>query len=133
MEVLHFLFHSDLVVKTQNPLIYDPRFKEFSIPSSGDFVGGDGDELLLCPIRALRKYLSCTEQYRAEVSNSFVSTKREKRVSQNTISFWIRSVISHVYRSASDEDCRLVKVKAHKDRKMLLHCCYGGSVQSNKY
>ena len=52
------------------------------------------------------------------VSNSFVSTKREKRVSQNTISFWIRSVISHVYGSASDEDCRLVKVKAHKDRKI---------------
>ena len=49
---------SDLMAKTQNPLSHDPRFKELVIHSLYDFVDVDSDELLLCPIRALKKYLS---------------------------------------------------------------------------
>ena len=57
-----FFFLPDFVAKTQNPSVLDSRFEEFSVPSLDDFVGGDRDELLLCPIRALRKYLSQMEQ-----------------------------------------------------------------------
>ena len=49
------------------------------------------------------------------VSPVSISTfQRKKRVSYNTHSFWLRSVINHAYTSASDEDCRARWVKAHE-------------------
>ena len=33
-------------------------------------------------------------------------------MSRNSISFWVRSIINHPYGSATDEDHRLMKVKA---------------------
>ena len=97
-------FVLDFVAKTQNPSVLDPRFKEFTIPSSLDFLNGYIDEMLFCPIITLRKSLSSTEQCRPACANLFVSATKKKWVSQNTISFWIRSVINHTCRSATDED-----------------------------
>ena len=72
----------DFIAETQNPSIHDSRFEEFTIPSLYDFMGGDRDELLLFPNRALRKYISRTEQYCPGISNLFASTtKRKKQVS----------------------------------------------------
>ena len=39
-------------------------------------------------------------------------------MSQNTISFWIRLVISHTYSSGTDADCGSVKVNAYEVRKI---------------
>ena len=73
------------------------------------------NRMLFCPIRVIRKYLSWTDQYRPQCTNSFVTTtRRKKRVSCNTILFWI----NHAYRSATDKNCRLVKIKEHKVRKI---------------
>ena len=48
-----------------------------SIPSLGDLLDGDIDELVVCPIRAFRKYLSRMEQYHHGIYNLFISlTKR---------------------------------------------------------
>ena len=74
-------FVSDFVAKTQNPLIHDHRFKKFSIPSLDDFAAGDTEDLLLCLIRALRKYLLHTEQYCPKVSSLFISAVKKKWVS----------------------------------------------------
>ena len=74
------------VAVTHNHAIHDPRFEEFTIPSLDDFLGDDRDELLQCPIGALRKYLSWMEHYCSEISILFVSTvERKKQVSQNII------------------------------------------------
>ena len=78
-----------------------------------DYIGGDRDELL-CPIRALRKYLSRAEPFRPGIEGLFVSMDLvKKRVSRNTISFWLRSVISMAHSSASEEDCCALRVMAH--------------------
>ena len=106
-----FSFLPDFVAKTQNPSVYEPCFKEFTAPLLADLLDEDRDEMLLCPIRALKRYLSGTEQFRLECPSLFVSkTKTKKRVSQNVISVWIIWVISHTYQSATDEGCRTVKV-----------------------
>ena len=82
-----FSFLPDFMAKTQNPSIPDSRFKEFSVPLLDDFTG---DDLLLSSIRALRKYLSRTEQFRSGIEGLFVSAGHvKKRVSCNTISFWL--------------------------------------------
>ena len=74
------------MAKTQNSLIYHPRSEEFTIHSLDDFVDGAGNELLLDPIRAHKKYLSQMEQYHPSISNLSVSpNKRKKQLSRNTI------------------------------------------------
>ena len=52
-----FSFLPDFVAMTQNLAMPDPGYDEFSVPSLVDFAGGYLNELLLCPIRALWKYL----------------------------------------------------------------------------
>ena len=48
-----------------------------------------------------------------------MSTGRvKKRVFRNTISFWLRSVISMAHASASEEDCCALRVRAHEVRKV---------------
>ena len=102
-----FSFLPDFLDKTQNPSIPDSCFKEFSVPSLDDFIGNDWDKLLLCRSRALRKYILQTEQFRPGIEGLFVSTGHvKKRISRNTISFWLCSVISLAHSSASEEDCR---------------------------
>ena len=72
--VRQFLCLADFVAKTQNPLVPD------------DFMDGNREKILLCPIRALSKYSVRTEQYRPDISGLFVSTfHTKKRVSQNII------------------------------------------------
>ena len=114
-----FLFLHDYVAKTQNPSIPDSCFEEFLVPSLDYFVGDDKAELLMCPIRALRRYLSRKEQYRPGIEGLFISTRRrKKRVPHNTISFWLCSVISMAHASASEEDCCSLRVRVHEVRKV---------------
>ena len=61
MEACTFCFVPDFVAETQNTSIHDPRIEKCRTPSLDDFVDGDRDELLLYPIRSLRKYLSWAE------------------------------------------------------------------------
>ena len=111
-----FSFVSEFIVKIQNPSVSHLRFEELPShdPISLIFLDADGDEILLCPVRAVKKYLSITEQYCPACPNLSVAVcKRKKWVSRNAISFWIGSVISH-YKSASEADCNAVKAKARK-------------------
>ena len=106
-----FFFLPDFMTKTQNPYVPDSRFEEFSVPCLDDFVGGDRDKLLLYPVRALCKYLSHTERYCPVIEGLFVSTGwSKKRVSRNTNSFWLRSIISLAHASGSKEDCLSLRV-----------------------
>ena len=116
-----FSFLPDFVAKTQNPSNPDPRFDEFPVPSLDDFVNSDRDELLLCPIRTLQKYLSQTKQYYPDIEGLFIfAGMRKKRVSQNTISFWLRSIISFAHSSTLEEDCHSLRVRAHEIRKVVM-------------
>ena len=92
-----FSFLPDFMAKTQNPYIPDSHFE--------DFIGGDQDELLLCPIRARHKYLTQTEQYWPGIEGLLISTGRH-------------SVITLAHVSASEEDCQSLRVGAHEVRKV---------------
>ena len=84
------------MAKTQNPSIPDSCFEEFSVTSLDDFIGGVGDQLLLCPIRPLCKYLTWTEQYHPGIEGLFVLTGRHKKwVSQSTIFFFAAALCDY--------------------------------------
>ena len=71
-----------------NPL---PRL--FCVRSLEDFVGDLPEELLLCPVRALRLYFSCT----ASISPRplFVSSRSPSRaLSKNALSFFLHDLIT---------------------------------------
>ena len=82
---------------TVNPL---PR--SFCVRSLNDFVGDLPDELLLCPVRALRSYLSRTASLTPRPRTIFVSPCSPSRsLSKNSLSFFLRDVISRAYSSSS--------------------------------
>ena len=127
-------FLSDFIDNTQNPSVADPCFNGFTILSLENFVDGDRDELLFCPIKVLRKYLSRTEQYRSGIKGHFDFTGvRKKRVSQNTISSWLRSVISLRIRRSSRRTVESCGSGFIKLGMLLLPCCSGRTAQSIRY
>ena len=53
---------------------------------------------LLCPVRAVKCYLNHTSQHRPRWKRLFVASGRTKKeISKNTVSFWLRKVISLAY------------------------------------
>ena len=72
-----------------------PLPRSFPVRSLPDFVGSLLDELLLCPVRALRLYLSRTASLPSHPRYLFVSPRAPSRsLSKNALSFFIREVIS---------------------------------------
>ncbi|XP_068250260.1 uncharacterized protein [Palaemon carinicauda] len=93
---LSFRFVPSFVAKTQNPAVWDPKFEGFSMPAIP--WTGSPEDLKLCPVRAVRKYLERTANLRPGIKNLFVSTgTTKKQVSKNTISYWLRQVIVRAY------------------------------------
>ena len=67
----------------------------FLVKSSSDFAAGLDDDLLLCPVRALRVYLDRTRPLVPVRHHLFVSPRRPSRaLSKNAVSFFLRDVIT---------------------------------------
>ena len=86
--------------KTESAVNRLPR--SFCVRSLDGFVGDLPDELLLCPVRALRAYLSRTSSVMPHPRTLFVSPRSTSRsLSKNALSFFLRDVISRAYSSPS--------------------------------
>ena len=73
----------------------------FRVHSLADFVGDLPDELLLCPVRALRAYLDRTASFPSRPHTLFVSPRAPScSLSKNALSFFLRSVIADSYSSS---------------------------------
>ena len=80
----------------------NPLPRSFCVRSLDSFVGDLPDELLLCPVRALRAYLSRTSSFTPRPRTLFVSPQSTSRsLSKNALSFFICDVISRAYSSPS--------------------------------
>ena len=92
-----FSFVPGFVAKTQDQASFDPRFESFTVPALLR-ASSSPNGRLLCPVRAVRRYLDRTTQHRPRCEQLFISTGRNKKeVSKNTVSSWIRKVISLAY------------------------------------
>ena len=68
--------------------------RSFLVKSLSDFAAGLDDDLLLCPVRALRFYLDRTISLSPLRHRLFVSPRRPSRsMSKNAVSFFLREVI----------------------------------------
>ena len=78
-----------------------PLPRSFCVRSLEDFVGDLPEELLLCPVRDLRCYLSRTSFSLSVSSSLFVSPRSPPHsLSKNALSFFLRSVIAEAYSSS---------------------------------
>ena len=101
----------EFLAKTESAVRPLPR--SFSVPSLGDFVAGLTEDLLLCPVRALREYVSRTASFVNRPRRLFVSPRCPTRsMSMNAISYFLCEVTVHS--GASSE--ALVAPKAHSIR-----------------
>ena len=79
----------------------NPLPRSFGVRSLKDFVGDHPDELLLCPVRALRFYLARTISISPRPRSVFVSPRSPScSLSKNALSFFLHNVISRVYSSS---------------------------------
>ena len=114
-------FTPDFVAKTQVPGDPSTAYKPITIPALSNMLGQDELDNLLCPLRALKTYLSKTAAARPKCLRLFVSsvaTFKHKSVTKNTISFWIRTVIKNAYNSVQKDDLLLWKISAHEVRAL---------------
>ena len=84
------------------------------VKSLSDFAAGLDDDLLLCPVRALRIYLDRISSLSALCHRLFVSPRRPTRpLSKNAVSFFLRDMIS----SAEASRPEVGRLRAHD-----IHC-----------
>ena len=90
-----FSFVPGFVAKTQDQSSFDPRFENFTVPALPKSSSSPNGRLL-CPVRAVKHYLDRTAR---DAKRLFIAAGRTKKeVSKNTVSFWLRKVISLAYR-----------------------------------
>ena len=87
----------DFVAKNQLPGQPD---RMFTIAPLSTIVGSeDEEELLMCPVRAVRAYINRAAPRRRSRRRLFVptSTASKKEISRNTVALWLRSTILAAY------------------------------------
>ena len=91
-----FAFVTGFVAKTQDPSSLAPRFEGFSVPAL-TYARKNRNGRLLCPVRAVKVYLDRTAPHRPRCERLFVTAGRSKKISNTTVSFWLRKTISRAY------------------------------------
>ena len=87
--------------------------RSFLVKSLSDFAAGLDNDLLLCPVRALRIYLDRLSSLSPLRNRLFVSPRRPTRpLSKNAVSFFLRDVIT----SAGASRPEVGRVRAHDIR-----------------
>ena len=95
--------------------------RSFLVKSLSDFAAGLDDDLLLCPVRALRIYLDRTRSLSPLRHRLFVSPRRPSRaMSKNAVSFFLRDVI-HAAGASRPE---VGSVRAHEIRSVSISVAF---------
>ncbi|XP_064087254.1 uncharacterized protein LOC135201886 [Macrobrachium nipponense] len=110
-------FLPEFVAKTESEANTLPR--SFRVLALRDFVNGDPEEMRLCPVRALRVYLSRVEKLRPRPRTLFISPRNPSRpISKNAISFFLREVISQAHAGSHSVNTNPILPRAHSIRGM---------------
>ena len=98
--VLISSFLLEFCAKTESSV--NPLPRSFCVRSLADFVGDLPEELLLCPVRDMRHYVSRTASVSSRPRSLFVSPRAPSRpLSKNVLSFFLLDVITRASSSSS--------------------------------
>ena len=103
--------------RAKNDIKFKGLPRNFLIKELSSLVGQE-EEALLCPVRALRTYISRTkDKVGPNMSRLFVSPRNPRRPSsKNAISFFIKELVREAHRSLCPELMPILKVKIHELR-----------------
>ena len=79
---------------------------------------------LLCPVRAIKRYLKVTEPIRKNRTRLFLPLKGNHDINKGSISGWITYTIRLAYKNLSKSKVALLKTKAHELRALSAFCSY---------
>ena len=123
-EALFLSYLPEFRVKTESSS--NPLPRSFAVRSLRDFVGSLPDEMLLCPVRAVRVYVSRTSSITPRPRSLFVSPRAPSRpISKNTLSYFLRSVI---FQSLPSPPSSSSSVRAHSIRTISTSAAYSRNV-----
>ena len=89
--------------------------REFNIPPLSK-ITDDRDELLLCPVRAIKKYLKLSSHPK-RAKSLFVSPRNPTRpLSQNACSAFLREVIFNAYQNIKTDTKTFTRINSHEIR-----------------
>ena len=98
-----FSFVLGFIAKTQDPSSLAPRFEGFTVPALPN-ARNNCNGRLLCPVRAVRRYLDRTAAHRPRCEWLFVTAGRSKKeILKTTVSFWLRKTILRAYEFSGTE------------------------------
>jgi hypothetical protein len=103
----------------------EPSSDFVTIPSLKDYLGpGLDDELLLCPVRALKKYYNRMDYFRSpEQKRLFISynTGMETDITANTISNWLKQTIVYIYQHSTKKERKLFNIESTELKQVSAH------------
>jgi integrase len=102
---LNYLAKNESMVRRAKP-IFIPSFSVYAT---------EGEDLKLCPVRALKRYVKVTRNKRGDEKQLFVSYQSFKPISKDRLSKWISGCIKEAYDGAKAEDLRIY---AHSTRSL---------------
>ena len=110
----------DFLAKNQKASGKPSEFSPCIIPALSKIVDRDLPDRSLCPVRALRFYLSESNKVRNNRKKLFIAYKPgyDKEISPITISTWLKLVIKLAYQNSNPDDLKLLKIKAHQVRSL---------------
>ena len=79
---------------------------------------------LLCPVRALKRYLKVTEPIQKNRKRLFLPLKGDHDITKGSISGWISYTIRLAYKKLSKSKIALLKIKAHELRTLSASWSY---------
>ena len=121
---LYLLYLPDFRAKTESSA--NPLPRSFCVRSLSDFVGALPDELLLCPVCALRLYISRVYSVSPRPRTLFVSPCSPSRsLSKNALSFFLRDVISRPYSSPSSSSSSSSSLPSSSISAFRAHSVHG--------
>jgi hypothetical protein len=116
--IVSFDFARDFLAKTETPSSTRNSLRSFQIPALSQ-ISSEHNDLLLCPVRALKIYFRRTADRRTQKSRLFIPVLGTREaVSRNTISAWITSAIRRAYTSQHNELQTLHRINAHEVRAL---------------
>ena len=104
------------VAKTEVPGRPETRLQDVTIPSLRDFLGPDlALDAVNCPVRAIKVYLSRTQDLRGDRPELFIPYKHgaKQSIAPATISSWIQKTVRFAYEEASEDEAAALHVRAH--------------------
>ena len=125
----------DFIAKNQRAQDLAASFKPVIFPALSTSLGpGLEADRLLCPVRALKYYLSRTDPILKGRRKLFVAFKKgyTKEISPITISSWLKKVIRLAYEILQPEDLQTLNITGHQVRAMAASWAALGGVSLNQ-